>query len=198
MLARASRRIVALAAAGVLVACLAGGAAGSSPPKFDGPTLANPAPPPAFSLHDQHGRLVSLERERGKVVLITFLYTHCPDVCPLTAAHLNTALAQLGSASNHVAVLAISVDPKGDTPASVRTFIRVHALRPQFHYLTGSSAELKGVWRAYKVAAVRQGAGDVDHTLYTLVVDRQGSARVLFDSRATPKAIAHDVRLLLA
>ena len=98
-----------------------------------------------------------------------------------------------------MAVLAVSVDPVGDTPASVRSFIREHRLLPQFRYLTGRRATLERVWRTYGVKAVRnKDDGGVDHTLYTLLVDRGGTARVLFDSTATPAALAHDVRQLLA
>jgi protein SCO1 len=179
------------------VAVVAGWAAGGPNPPFIGPTLKYPAPPPDFALRDQHGQAVRLSRLHGKVVLLTFLYTHCPDVCPLTATHLNTALAQLGRARNNVRVLAVSVDPKGDTPGSVASFMRSHRLRPQFHYLTGAAATLRSVWQAYKVQAVPQGEAGVDHTLYTLLIDPRGKARVLFDVQATPSAIAHDVRLLL-
>lgn len=93
--------------------------------------------------------------------------------------------------------LAVSVDPKGDTAASVHAFIRSHRLRPQFHYLTGTEKTLRAVWRAYRVQAVPQGEAGVDHTLYTLLVDPGGKARVLFDVQARPAAIAHDVRLVL-
>jgi protein SCO1/2 len=141
---------------------------------------------------------VHLRALRGKVVLLTFLYTHCPDVCPLTAANLNTALQRLGGERAQVAVLAVSVDPAGDTHASILSFIQRHRLLPQFRYLTGRRATLEGVWRKYNVAVVRRGPGDVDHTLYTLLVDRGGTARVLFDVKATPGAITHDVRQLLA
>jgi protein SCO1/2 len=191
------RRTAALAA---LVAAAAGfaAAADGSPPHFAGPTLTHPAPPPDFRLRDQNRRLIRLSAERGKVVLVTFLYTHCPDLCPLTATNINTALGTLGKARQRVVVMAVSVDPHGDTPAAVRAFVRRHRLLPQFHYLTGSQAALAGVWRAYRVAAVRHPGADVDHTLYTLVVDRSGKGRVLFDSRASARDLAHDIRLLLA
>ncbi|HEY7693376.1 MAG TPA: SCO family protein [Gaiellaceae bacterium] len=176
---------------------LAGPAAGSSSPPFVGPTLKHPAVPPDFALRDQAGQVVRLSRLHGKVVLLTFLYTHCPDVCPLTATNLNTALSQLGPARKDVRVLAVSVDPKGDTRPSVNAFMRSHRLRPQFRYLTGTARMLRPVWRAYKVQAVPQGEGGVDHTLYTLLIDPTGKARVLFDVQARPSAIAHDVRLVL-
>jgi protein SCO1 len=199
LLARTTTRVLVLLGAVVLTSALAaaGWAAGGPNPPFTGPTLKHPAAPPDFALRDQHGQVVRLSRLRGRVVLLTFLYTHCPDVCPLTATNLNTALAQLGGARKDVRVLAVSVDPKGDTPGSVAAFIRSHRLRPQFHYLTGTERKLRSVWRAYKVQAVPQGEAGVDHTLYTLLIDPSGKARVLFDVQARPSAIAHDVRLVL-
>ncbi|HZQ03399.1 MAG TPA: SCO family protein [Gaiellaceae bacterium] len=176
----------------------AGCGSGKSRASFVGPTLQHPSQPPDFSLADQHGRVVHLAGLRGKVVLLTFLYTHCPDVCPITASNLNTALRRLGPERRDVEVLAVSVDPVGDTPASVASFVRVHGLLPQFHYLTAPAARLGRVWRAYGVSAVRKGGNDVDHTLYTMLIDRSGTARVLFDATATPRAVEHDVRQLLA
>jgi protein SCO1/2 len=195
-----ARRPIAL----LLAAAVAGGAAaaavagGNPHPRFAGATLKYPAAPPDFALRDQHGQVVRLSRLRGKVVLLTFLYTHCPDVCPLTAINLNTALTTIGKARKGVVVLAVSVDPKGDTKAAVARFIRSHRLRPQFHYLTGAEKTLQPVWRAYKVAAVPQGEAGVDHTLYTMLIDRSGTARVLFDATARPASVAHDVRLVLS
>ena len=189
---------VALGAA-ALVATLVLAGCGSAPrPHFDGAVLEHPAAPPDFTLRDQHDRTVHLRALHGKVVLLTFLYTHCPDVCPLTAANLNTALRRLGRERPQVVVLAVSVDPVGDTHASILSFIRQHRLLPEFRYLTGSRATLQRVWRLYNVITVRRGPGDVDHTLYTLLVDREGTSRVLFDVKATPRAITHDVRQLLA
>lgn len=183
-----------LAAAALLAAgaARAGGSAG-----FDGPTIARPVRVPDFALRDQHGRLVRLSSERGNVVLLTFLYTHCPDLCPLTAGNLNRALLRLGPARAHARVLAVSVDPRGDTPASVRRFTREHHLLPSFHYLTGPLPALRRIWSAYHVSSTARLGDRVDHTLYTLLIDQHGRDRVLYDSTALPGAIAHDLQLLL-
>ena len=198
----ATRRLLLLTAvlgAAVVAGCGSGGKPATRKLQFVGPTLEHPSTPPSFRLTDQQGRQVRLAALRGKVVLLTFLYTHCPDVCPLTAGNLNTMLRRLGQRRDDVEVLAVSVDPAGDTPAAVRSFVRRHRLLPQFHYLTGSQRVLAGIWRAYHVTAVRNGKDElVDHTLYTLLVDRGGTARVLFDAQAGPDAITHDVRQLLA
>jgi protein SCO1/2 len=185
--------------AGALVATLSLVGCGSAQrPHFVGAVLEHPAAPPDFTLRDQSGRAVHLRALRGKVVLLTFLYTKCPDVCPITAANLNTALQRLGGKRPRVVVLAVSVDPVGDTHASVLSFIRRHRLLPQFRYLTGRRATLEHVWHEYKIVTVRRRAGDVDHTLYTLLIDRSGAARVLFDVKVAPAAVVHDVRQLLA
>jgi len=189
-----------LSRAATLVAALALCSAASvsgAPPRFDGPTIKNPSVPPDFALRDQAGHVVDLARERGRVVLVTFLYTHCPDVCPLTAERLNGALRALGKARSGVRVLAVSVDPKGDTARSVRRFAAVHRLLPEFRYLTGPAPVLRRIWTAYGVSSVEQSGDRVDHTLYTLVLDRSLRGRVLYDATARTPAIVHDVRLLL-
>jgi protein SCO1/2 len=187
----------ALLAALVAGGLLAAGASAGRPPAFAGGRIENPSRLPPFALHDQNGRRVSLAAQRGKLVLLTFLYTHCKDVCPLTAQNLSAAVRLLGRRSKEVRVLAVSVDPRGDTPAAVGRFVRLHRLVPQFHYLIGSRAELAPIWNEYSVTSVRRVKGDVDHTLYTVLADTTGKARVLYDATATPAAVAHDLRLLL-
>jgi protein SCO1/2 len=181
--------------AGLLIAAQASARAPGQ--SFEGATVEGPATLPDFTLHDQDGRRLALRSERGRLVLLTFLYTDCKDVCPLTAENLNLALRQLGAAAKDVRVLAISVDPQGDTRKAVRHFISVHRLSPRFRYLIGTEQQLAPVWRDYNVVSVKRAKGDIDHTLYTLLVDRTGKGRVLFDSTARPAAIAHDARLLL-
>jgi protein SCO1 len=179
---------------GALLLC---SAAAAAPPPFVGPRISHPARTPDFALRDQHDRLIRLSAQRGKVVVLTFLYTHCPDLCPLTAVHIDEAVSRLGAQGKGVAVLAVSIDPKGDTPASVRRFVRSHRLGAEFHYLTGSRRILAPLWRRYDVKSVSVGGADPDHTLYVLLLDRDGKTRVLFDSTAKPAALAHDLRLLL-
>ncbi len=165
--------------------------------KFAGGELDPPRPLPDFTLRDQSGAKVSLATQRGKLVLVTFLYTHCPDVCPLITQNLVQALKMLGPARDDVRVLAISVDPEGDTPKSVRAFAKAHHLPPQFHYLTGSRAKLTKIWKAYDVAAVARDPELVDHTAYTMLADHSGQGRAIYDSQVKAADVAHDVRLLL-
>jgi protein SCO1/2 len=131
-------------------------------------------------------------------VLVTFLYVHCPDVCPLIAQNLNAALRQLGPARSRVRVLAVSVDPRGDTPGAVRRYIAQRGLLPQFRYLIGTKAELRKAWAAWHVVAVRQAPDVVDHVAYTAVVDPTGKQRVLYDSKVTAAQVLHDLRKLMS
>jgi protein SCO1/2 len=147
---------------------------------------------PDFQLTDQDGRAVRLSKLRGGVVLVTFLYVHCPDVCPLVASRLNAALPLLGRSAH---VVAVSVDPKGDTPAAVRAYVRQRGLGRRFHYVLGSRPELAAVWKDYFVGA-QVAPGQVLHTSMTVLVDAQGRERVRYGAEATPAAIAHDVRAL--
>jgi protein SCO1/2 len=174
------------------VALVAAGAARAG--GFDGPTIADPTRVPDFALRDQSGNLVRLSDERGKVVLLTFMYTRCRGLCPLTAVHLDTVA--LESRAKDLSVLAVSVDPKGDTASAVRAFVRSHGLHSEFHYLTGPVARMRSIWSAYHVTTTRYGT-HAYHTLYTMLIDKSGRDRVLYDATAKPAAIAHDVRILL-
>ena len=128
-------------------------------------------------------------------MLVTFLYVHCTDVCPLIAQNLNSALRQLGAARSHVRVLAVSVDPRGDTAPAVKRYIEQRGLLPQFRYLIGTKAELAKAWAAWHVIALRQG-NVVNHVAYTALVDPAGKQRVLYDSKVTAAQVLHDLRKL--
>jgi protein SCO1 len=156
-----------------------------------------PTKAPPFALRDPSGHLVTLASQRHHYTLVTFLYTHCVDVCPLIAANLNEALRQLHASRARVSVLAISVDPKGDTPASVRAYARRMGLLPQFHYLVGTRAKLRPVWAAYGVEAVARKADVVDHVAYTVLVDPRGRERLIYDARVRASAVVHDLRALM-
>ncbi len=188
-----------LTAATVLVSAGCGGGApkavdsGPTPSPYRGMTVVGSSKAPDFALRDQAGRLVRMSSRRGRFTLVTFLYTNCPDVCPLIAAHLNAALRRVGDTR----VLAVSVDPKGDTPAAVRRFVAVHRLVPRFRYLSGSAAQLQPVWAAYHISADPQhGTTAVGHSAFVLLVDPQGVERLVYDSTVKPSDIVHDINAL--
>ena len=144
---------------------------------------------PSFDLRDQAGRTLGSQSERGHWLVVAFLYTHCPDVCPLIANNLGAAMRKLPD----LRVLAVSVDPKGDTPAAVRTFLRVHRLPARFRYLTGTRAELAPVWKKFHVAAVGGPKGTVSHSAFELLVDPSGKERILYDASLRATDIEHDL-----
>jgi len=165
--------------------------------EFRGAELPDAEPAPDFALHDQDGKLVRLSDQQGKYVLLTFLYTNCPDVCPLIATNLNTALRQVGAKRDDVRVLAVSVDPKGDTAKAVDEYVRARHLLPEFRYLIGTPAELHEVWAKYNVAAVRRNPELVDHVAYTVLIDPQGKRRVIYDSGVKAPQVVHDLHVLM-
>jgi protein SCO1/2 len=168
-------------------------AAAVQTPRFRGTVLPGKVTrAPDFALRDQAGKVVRLSKLRGRYVVVSFLYTHCPDVCPLIADNLNRALAR----SRGLTVLAVSVDPKGDTPASVRKFVRAHRLRPGFRYLTGTHAQLQPIWNAYHLAV--QPGTTIAHSAFEVLVDRRGNERLLYDAQVKSADVVHDLRVLEA
>ena len=197
---RASRPLwpaILLAAVPLLLcACGAASHAASQRSALDGVTPSGLSAP-GFELRDQHGQLVRLADERGRDVVVTFLYVHCPDVCPIIAGQLNEALHELGPRRDDVRVLAVSVDPTGDTPRAVHHFIAVHRLLPQFLYLTGSASQLEPIWHGYHVAATKvRGKLVVGHTAISLLLDPDGRPRAVYDSHVTAAEVVHDLHAL--
>jgi protein SCO1/2 len=166
--------------------------------RFAGGELTPPKTAPPVALHDANGTPVTLAAQRGRYVLVTFIYTHCPDVCPLITKNLNAALRVIGpSARKQVRVLAVSVDPAGDTPKAVKAYAREKHLFPQFQYLIGTRAELRRVWKAWHVLAVETKPDLVDHVAYTALIDTNGKERVLYDSSVHATQVVHDLRVLM-
>ncbi|HZQ36500.1 MAG TPA: SCO family protein, partial [Dehalococcoidia bacterium] len=110
-----------------LAGAVAVAAACGSGAKLTGTPLHS-TPAPDFTLHTADGRPFTLSDLRGRAVVLTFLYTHCLDVCPAIAGRLALADKQLGKTASKVAFVSVSVDPEGDTPASVEQFSEEHGL----------------------------------------------------------------------
>jgi protein SCO1 len=153
-------------------------------------------PAPNFTLTDQTGQKVSLSQFRGKAVVLTFMYTHCPDVCPLTAEHLHTTMQQLGSQAKDVAVVAVSTDPKRDDQAAALNFTKAHNMQDYWHYLIGSNKELSAVWSGYNIYAQAQ-QNNVNHSMAVYVIDQQGKERTYFDTSFTPQQLTDTLKQLL-
>ncbi len=148
-------------------------------------------PPAEFGLRDERGRMVRLRDLRGRPAVVTFLYTTCRDTCPLTTQQIRAALDDLG---HDVPVIAVSVDPAGDTPRRAQSFALKQGMTGRMRWVLGTSAQLQRLWRAYGVAP--QSAKE-DHSASTVLLDGDGRQRIGFaTSVLTPESLAHDVAAL--
>ncbi|HEX4806545.1 MAG TPA: SCO family protein [Conexibacter sp.] len=169
-----------------------GAAAGDATPTgLHGALRPAGLPAPDFRLRDQDGRLATMREYRGRLVVVAFMYSTCRDTCPLTAQQIRGALDQLG---HDVPVLAISVDPAGDTSANVRRFLAEQRMARRMRYLTGTHAQLAPLWRAY---GIQPETAESEHTASTVVDDGAGRQRVGYlTDQLTPEALAADLRAL--
>ena len=156
------------------------------------PPLSPTSPPPqrvisapGFELTNQFGQMTSLSQLRGKVVILTFLYTNCPDTCPLYISNIQLAMTELGSSADEVALMAITVDPERDSVETLREY--TSSLPFSWLYLTGEPEQLKAVWSEYGIyvekleeetTAGHSHAGhegyEVIHTTIVKLIDRDG------------------------
>ena len=163
-------------------------------------TQITPTAAPDFTLTDGiSGKPITLSAQRGKVVVLAFLYTHCPDVCPLTAERFRMAQQKLtDSERDRTLFVAVSVDPRQDTPEAVQAFARDHGLAKNFVFLIGGSAQLQPVWQAYGIRIETDQTAFVGHSDAIYLLDDKGQARVLTHSDISADALAGDVKLLAA
>ena len=154
-----------------------------------------------FSLTDQTGHFRHLSDYKGKVVVIFFGYTQCPDVCPTTLADLAAAMKLLGGDAKRVQVLFITVDPARDTQAVLAAY--VPQFDPSFVGLYGDAAATAATAKEFKVFYQKQPGPTpqsytIDHSAGDYVYDPQGRLRLLIKYDASPQNMAADLRLLLA
>jgi len=152
---------------------------------------------PDFTLTDRvSGRAITLSAHRGQVVALTFLYTTCPDVCPLTATRFRAAQAELQGVASRVTFIAVSVDPDRDTPKAVQDFSTAHGLAVNWYYLVGGRAQLSPVWNAYGIG-VQAGSTTVTHNDAVYLIDARGRERVLLHAEDLARDLTNDLRALL-
>jgi protein SCO1/2 len=183
-------------------------ACGQDEPALPGFVL-EPEDAPAIDLVDGAGQQVALDDYRGKPVVVSFLYTDCPDICPVIGQRIGQALEALDGKAEDVAVLIVSVDPDGDTPEKARAFMEKHRIAgPGRHYLLGDAESLAPIWLAYGVGTAplssgqrqAEGAaqfGRIGHTDASFLIDREGKKRTLLRGDATADDIARGLRILL-
>lgn len=176
-----------------------GGATATPSGRLAGLALTPAKPAPALALRNYLGTPVNIDAYRGKAVLVTFLYTHCPDVCPLIASKLHTALGQMPAAERReVQIIAVSVDPRGDTRSAVAQFLADHEMTGRMQYLVGSRSMLGPVWVRWDVAskADESNPAVIDHSALIYGIDARGPIVTLYSASFAPADVVHDVRLL--
>lgn len=173
-----------------------------SPPGFRGTAYVEPYPPaPEIVLTRDNGSSFRLGAMRGKVVLLFFGYTSCPDICPATLGQLNQALGKLGEEkASQMQVVFVTVDPGRDTPERVQGY--VNHFNQGFIGLSGTEPELEKVWKDYgvfrEIVEGTSAAGYlINHTARVTMIDRDGNMRVSFGFDVPVEDIVHDLKLIL-
>lgn len=208
---RRSLAVVLAASLALAAGCGAGGPGAATHPEGEvivetgattspylGGVVENPTLAPELGLRTPDGRRVTVASLRGRVVLVTFLYTRCPDICPLIIDKLRRVQTKVGT--DRVRIVVVSVDPRGDTPATVRGFLRAHRMTGRADWLVGTAADLRPVWKRWGILAERstENPALIEHNGVVWVMDARGRRAVYFPLSAIEvDDIVHDVRLLL-
>jgi protein SCO1/2 len=179
------------------------------PAPFHATVIADPLPAAALRLRDSRERTFDLRAEKGKVVLVYFGYTHCPDVCPTTLADLARARGALSARQRDgVRFVFVSVDPERDTPAVTEAYVQ--RFDSSFVGLAPSAAQLDSIKTAWGFTVERDstpgmagmsgmqvGAYGVTHPAGVFVIDRQGRVRLVFSPATKPDDIASDLKRMM-
>lgn len=171
------------------------------PPRYHGTVIQSPTPVPDVTLTAHTGRSVTLQDLRGRVLLIYFGYTYCPDACPTTMAELAAAVEELSPEQRaQVQVILISVDPERDTPARLADYVAHFS--PSFLGMTGSQEELEAVAAPFGVYFEKgEPLGSdgylVDHTASVFAVDKEGDLRLIYSYATPSEDIVADLRYLV-
>ena len=210
---RTARGRVAVAIALLGAAVIAGGCGGSGSTttsvhasanaSFDGAKANPPKPAPSLKLDNYLGQPVNLKNYRGKAALVLFIYDHCPDICPLMVSNLHAAQNQMSAAERkQVQIIAVSVDPKGDTPTTVKKFLAEHQMTGRMQYLIGSRPQLENVWSDWNIVAKsdpsRKNPDAVEHSALIYGISGSGEITTLYPASFKPGEIVHDVPILAA
>ena len=173
---------------------------GKSGPSFKASDVTGTSFGRGFELTAHDGKPRTLEDFRGKVVVMFFGYTQCPDVCPTTLAELSQVMKDLGADASRVQVLFVTVDPERDTTELLSRY--VPAFNPTFLGLTGDAQAIARTAKEFKVIYQKQpgpnpGSYSMDHSAGTFIFDPQGRLRVYVSYGQGPEVFVHDIRELL-
>jgi protein SCO1/2 len=162
---------------------------------FDPPRMA-----PDFSLPSSRDNPFTLSEQRGKILVLGFGFSHCPNVCPMTLANLAQTYKNLGALADQVQVVYMTVDPERDNPARLREYLA--NFNSHFIGVTGSADELSAVRQAYGIIAQKEKhkngeTYEVHHSSYIYLIDRDGLLRALVPFGKSADDITHDIKILL-
>jgi protein SCO1/2 len=174
---------------------------GNKPASFQNTDLTGLDYARDFALTDHTGKPRTLADFKGKVVVMFFGYTQCPDVCPTTMAEMASVMKELGPQADQVQVLFVTVDPERDTPALLAQY--VPAFDPRFLGLYGDAAATARVAKEFKVFYAKvpgktPGSYSMDHTAGSYVFDRNGKIRLFLRHGQGAAPITHDLKQLLS
>ena len=187
--------IAAVAAAVALAACSTG------QPSFNSVDITGADFGRELDLSDHTGTPRTLADFKGRVVVVFFGYTHCPDVCPTTLAEMKLAKIKLGPDGDRLQVLFVTIDPERDTPELLANY--VPAFDPSFLGLYGDAEATARTAKEFKVFYQKvpgptPDGYSMDHTAGSYIYDPQGRLRLFARLGQGPGALAHDIELLLA
>ena len=193
---------------------------------FRGTVLTSNAPAPGFELTDHLGKSADLfQYNDGNVVLLTFLYTYCPDICPIVTFKIKSIHTLLGTDAKNVSIVAISVDPERDTVERAYEYSEDWGMTDKWSFLVGTESQLESVWASYFVSSVIDDShrpstvshlGEVpdvkgvdalsrdialrytvNHQAPLYLIDRDGVMRVLHTLPIDPEEVVDDLQVLL-
>ena len=181
--------------------CDAPSTGGGSAAAFKGIDITGADYARSLSLTDQNGQQRTLADFKGKVTVVFFGFTQCPDVCPTTMAELAQVKASLGKDGDRVQGVFVTVDPERDTAAALKTYMS--GFDPSFVALRGSPEEIAATAKEFKVFYAKvpgktEGTYSVDHTAGSYVFDAQGKVRLFIRYGGGAEALAADLKTLLA
>jgi protein SCO1/2 len=173
----------------------------TQPHTFSGVVIDPPQPAPDFELIDETGQPFALSNLRGQWILLTYGYTHCPDVCPATLAALKRARDLLGEEAANVRVVFVSVDYERDTPVILAEY--VHHFSPADKGLTGTQAMMDFAASQYNVKyevneTDEPGVYYVGHSAFVYVIDPQFRLRLTYPFGVTPQEIQSDLQIMFS
>ena len=172
----------------------------AAPLAFEGGDLSRARLAPEWTLQDVNGITKTLEDYAGKVLMVYFGYTQCPDICPTALAQAAHAMEVLDTGHENVQVVMVTVDPERDTPDILDAYVK--AFNPEFIGLYGDADALEKTADAFNVIYNKEATGDpehyeMNHTAAFYLLDQKGQARVLIGPEMSGEEIVHDIKLLL-